>query len=506
MDRTVVPSRVLERFTWFEPDESEEGDAEVEVLLKKIDGDWRRMLESSGQRKEDLMEIFLQLGRRPKAIFDNGRSREAVFLTSSTVCERAHIDRFIDCLGWQGRLKSSRVKSLCFPTTLHRVSLITKGVDTDFSIIGINIRIGRSMTGVMRQMCPWVLSPRSLGAFQGEPPISLADKSVLFIGRPGSGKTTLIREMARLLSRPSAQRDLVKTVIVVDKINEIAGDFEVPHICIGEARWMPCGSPEMLPQIMREAVESNNPDVVLVDELSTLAEVDSACDIAKRGVSLIATVHGNTLVDTLNCPVRQALLGGAPSDPCGTFRQPRCAPAFDVAIELHQKDRWILHPNVRYAVDNYLRGDAVEAVELRPGLAVAILGIPVEDGLSYCCACSPTRRCASHKLFRSPSPMKMSGTLGRLPCSATLLEEEKPWVAVSSPTGTNRTADTLLAASYALRSPSALIENDVHTQRLSTTGRPESRSPRVSSKNLPNYLSPRSPNKDRSSQKKRVVA
>lgn len=414
MDGVVSASQVLERFTWLEPDESDEPDAEVDVLLKRLDREWRTLLEACGQHQQDLMEIFLQLGRRPKAIFDNGRSREAVFLTNGALCERVHIDRFIDCLGWRERLSISKAKSLCFPTTLHRVSLITKGVGADLSIIGINIRIGKSVTGIMLQMCPWLLNPKPMRVFQGAPPLCLAGKSVLFIGRPGSGKTTLLREMAQSLSR-SRERDILKTVIVVDKMNEIAGDFEVPHVCIGEARWMPCSSPEMLPQIMREAVDCNNPDVVLVDEICTTEEVRSACGIVERGVNLISTVHGNTLVDTLNCTVRQALLGGvAGPDEKGPHRRAG-APACDVVIELHQKDRWILHPNARYAIDTLLKGEAVEAVELRPGLAVSTWGIPVDDSLSYSYQCTPSM---PSRLLSS------SGALGRLPCTASLLEEE----------------------------------------------------------------------------------
>merc|ERR1719183_476027 len=147
------------------------------------------------------------------------------------------------------------------------------------------------MTGIMMQMCPWLINSKSMRVAAGRPPLSLFGKSLLLIGRPGAGKTTLLREMAHALSRVSSDRSREKTVVVVDKINEIAGDFEVPHACIGEARWMPCGSPDLHPQVMREAVEHGAPDVVIVDEICSAAEVDSACKISARGVSLVATVH-----------------------------------------------------------------------------------------------------------------------------------------------------------------------------------------------------------------------
>jgi len=263
----------------------------------------------------------------------------------------------------------------------------------------------------------------------------LTGKSVLFIGRPGAGKTTLLREMAHALSRVSTDRDTENTVVVVDKINEIAGDFEVPHACIGEARWMPCGSPEMHPKIMNEALENAAADVVLVDEVCTGAEVDSACNIAQRRVRLIATVHGNTIVDTINCSVRQRLIGGIRRMPDRSPRNGRSVreassqrlrfPAFDMAIELHQKERWVLHPNLRYAVDMYLEGSPLEAVELRPGLALATVGIPVEDGISYCYECTANRRCRRHRPSQkrdlSPAP---SQALERVPSNPNLLDAD----------------------------------------------------------------------------------
>jgi len=241
--------------------------------------------------------------------------------------------------------------------------------------------------------------------------------------------------MAHALSRVSTDRDTENTVVVVDKINEIAGDFEVPHACIGEARWMPCGSPEMHPKIMNEALENAAADVVLVDEVCTGAEVDSACNIAQRRVRLIATVHGNTIVDTINCSVRQRLIGGIRRMPDRSPRNGRSVreassqrlrfPAFDMAIELHQKERWVLHPNLRYAVDMYLEGSPLEAVELRPGLALATVGIPVEDGISYCYECTANRRCRRHRPSQkrdlSPAP---SQALERVPSNPNLLDAD----------------------------------------------------------------------------------
>lgn len=436
MDQGAPPSKVLERFSWFEPEDSDnESDGEVlevEELLYKIGGPgwqipWRTLLEESGHRREDLTEIFIQLGRRPKAIFDSGRSREAIHLADTQSCERSHIDAFINLLGGQQCLSITRshpyIKSMCIPNTLHRVSFITKGSNNQFSIIGASICIGRCVTGILKKMCPWLLNSRPCKVSQSHP-ISLAGKSVLFIGKPGSGKTTLIREIAQVLSRPSRdKRSSDQTVVVVDRINELGGDGEVPHRCIGEARWMPCQSPRSLSQVLTGSVDSSNPEVILVDELWSALEVEAACDIAERRVKLIASVHGSTLVDMLNCGARQALLGASTQQ--GIVR--RCSiPAFDIAVELHQKDRWVLHSSVRHAVDAYLRGDVFDAVELRPGLSMSIAGIPGEDGVSYCYSCLQSRRCNLHQSASRPVVGSPSNVFSSLDATIDLRPATRP--------------------------------------------------------------------------------
>ena len=69
--------------------------------------------------------------------------------------------------------------------------------------------------------------------------------SVLFLGRPGVGKTTVIREMARVLAD-----DLKKRVVIVDTSNEIGGDGDVPHPAIGTARRMQVPDPSLQHRIM----------------------------------------------------------------------------------------------------------------------------------------------------------------------------------------------------------------------------------------------------------------
>jgi len=125
------------------------------------------------------------------------------------------------------------------------------------------------------------------------------------MGKPGVGKTTLLREVARLLSV-----DYQKRVIVVDTSNEIAGDGDVPHPAIGLARRMQVPVPEQQHDVMIEAVENHMPEVIIVDEIGRKEEVDAARTIAERGVQLIATAHGNTLENILVNPTLSDLVGG----------------------------------------------------------------------------------------------------------------------------------------------------------------------------------------------------
>jgi nucleoside-triphosphatase THEP1 len=219
----------------------------------------------------------------------------------------------------------------------------------------------------------------------------------------GVGKTTVLREVACILSaNPSLN------VVVVDKTCEIAGDGDSPHAAIGSARWMPVGKPNLQAAIMREAVENQSPDVVIVDEISTPAEVDAAKTIAQRGVQLIATVHGYTLPEIVNCKERGSLAGGIATVTLSGREAERRAdkrkqvlkrskePIFTAALELHHRDEWIFHPNVKESVDNYFDGIPSEAVELHPGAALAVKSIPGEGCFEYCRDCGLGYTCGLH--------------------------------------------------------------------------------------------------------------
>lgn len=161
--------------------------------------------------------------------------------------------------------------------TLHRVSLITHPMRVPEKVLGVAVRVGRAMQGLMETMA-WKTFLIDL---------SRRKHSLVLIGKPGVGKTTCLREIARALAS-----DRTLNVVVADKTCEIAGDGDCPHSAIGRARWMPVGRPNLQHTIMREAVENQTPDVIVVDEISTPAEVEAARTISQRGVQLIATVHG----------------------------------------------------------------------------------------------------------------------------------------------------------------------------------------------------------------------
>ena len=213
-------------------------------------------------------------------------------------------------------------------------------------IVGLTCRVGRAIYGTVDIIRDIVES----------------GKSILLMGRPGVGKTTLLREAARVLAD-----DLAKRVIVVDTSNEIAGDGDVPHPGIGRARRMQVPEPEHQHQVMIEAVENHMPEVIVIDEIGSSQEALAARTIAERGVQLIATVHGNTLENLMINPTLSDLVGGIQpvtlSDEEArrrgtqkTVLERKAPPTFDVLIEIQDKDRLAIHQDVAEAVDQMLRG------------------------------------------------------------------------------------------------------------------------------------------------------
>ena len=229
------------------------------------------------------------------------------------------------------------------PGTLHRISAIR---NRQGKVVGLTCRIGRVVTGTIACIKDFVVQ----------------NKSILFLGRPGVGKTTKLREISRLVAD-----DLHKRVVVVDTSNEIAGDGDTPHPAIGHARRMQVTQPEFQKDIMIEAVENHTPEVIVVDEIGTEAEAQAARTIAERGVMLIATAHGNTLENLIKNPVLSDLVGGIQSVTLGDDEAKRRAcqktvlerekqPTFDIVIEIMDRNTLAVYPNTSEAVDCILRG------------------------------------------------------------------------------------------------------------------------------------------------------
>jgi hypothetical protein len=187
-------------------------------------------------------------------------------------------------------------------------------------------------------------------------------RSILMLGRPGVGKTTALREIARVLAD-----DLQKRVVIIDTSNEIAGDGDIPHPAIGRARRMQVARPEEQHRVMIEAVENHMPEVIVIDEIGTELEALAARTIAERGVQLVGTAHGNQLENLIKNPTLSDLIGGIQSVTLGdeearrrgsqkSVLERKAPPTFDIAVEMLERQRWAVHEDVTVTIDNLLRG------------------------------------------------------------------------------------------------------------------------------------------------------
>jgi stage III sporulation protein SpoIIIAA len=293
-------------------------------------------------RERDLIEVVMDLGRSPEARFGGGG--EEVLLDREVTEE--DIQYVIDHIGSFGDDNRAGIER-----TLHRISAIR---NRSGKTVGLTARIGRAVFGTIEIIKDLVES----------------GKSVLIMGRPGIGKTTMLREAARVLAD-----ELDKRVVVVDTSNEIAGDGDIPHPGIGRARRMQVRTPELQHAVMIEAVENHMPEVIVIDEIGTELEAAAARTIAERGVQLIGTAHGNNLDNLMLNPTLSDLIGGIQSVTLGdeearrrrsqkSVLERKAPPTFDVVVEIQSRDRVTVHPDVADTVDALLRGDPI-APELR---------------------------------------------------------------------------------------------------------------------------------------------
>ncbi len=303
---------------------------DLQALLDVLPADIHAAVEKADDF-DNLLEIILDLGRIPTARFVN---REHVLSQREVTHEQ--IEYVVSRIGDFDADNRAGLER-----TLHRIAAIR---NRRGHIVGLTCRVGRAVYGTTDIIKDLIES----------------GKGLLLLGRPGVGKTTMLREAARLLAES-------KRVVIVDTSNEIGGDGDVPHPAIGRARRMQVTMPSLQHEVMIEAVENHNPEAIVIDEIGRELEAAAARTIAERGVQLIGTAHGNTLENLLLNPTLSDLVGGIEpvtlSDEEArrrgtqkTVLERRAPATFDVLIEIQQRDRLAVHPDVAVAVDALLRG------------------------------------------------------------------------------------------------------------------------------------------------------
>jgi len=287
-------------------------------------------------KKDQLIEIILDLGRRPEARFITGPQ----YLSKKIISwqDIDYVTKRITEFSDENRAGINR--------TLHRISCIR---NRQYLIIGLTCRIGRAIFGTISIMRDLLES----------------NQSILLLGKPGVGKTTIIREIARVLSD-----EMEKRVVIVDTSNEIAGDSNIPHSGIGRARRMQVSKTEFQHKKMIEAVENHMPEVIIIDEIGTDLEALAARTIAEKGVKLVGTTHGNSLENLIKNPSLSDLIGGIQyvtlsddeAKKRGTQKsilERKAYPAFQIAIEINEQNVWTIHENIKNSIDSLLLGNSL---------------------------------------------------------------------------------------------------------------------------------------------------
>ena len=305
---------------------------DLELLLAALPSHIRQSLEIQNDRAS-LLEVVMDLGRTPEA-----RYRQSELPLSQREVTEQDIEHVITNIGTFGSDNRAGIER-----TLHRISVIRNRAGKP---VGLTLRIGRAVFGTIGIIRDLVEN----------------GQSILLVGKPGVGKTTLLRETARVLAD-----ELHKRVIIVDTSNEIAGDGDIPHPAIGRARRMQVARPDLQHNVMIEGVENHMPEVIVIDEIGTQLEAEAARTINERGVQLIGTAHGVSLENLMLNPTLSDLIGGIQSVTLGdeearrrgtqkSVLERKAPPTFDVMVEIRERDRLAVHPSVADTVDAILRG------------------------------------------------------------------------------------------------------------------------------------------------------
>ena len=335
-------------------------DKDLEYLIEILPNSIKQSLKH--ENMDSLIEIVMDLGRLPEARFRDGNF---VILGTEEVTE-TDIDEVVKHIGFFTTDNRGGI-----PRTLHRISAIR---NRHGKIIGLTCRVGKVVTGTIEALHDLIDS----------------GKSVLIMGKPGVGKTTKLREIAKLLADADKKR-----VVIVDTSNEIAGDGDIPHPAVGRARRLQVMMRERQKDVMIEAVQNHTPEVIIVDEIGTEEEALAARTIAERGVVLVATAHGQTLENIIKNPTLSDLVGGIETVTLGdeearrrstqkTVLERAKQPTFDIAIEIRDQNTYAIYRDVAEAVDQILRGwtifPEIRKVDSDTG-NIRVLQSDVEPGL-----------------------------------------------------------------------------------------------------------------------------